>query len=136
MFGSQNCVFLKCTFSGPQLSRRGLVWYLPNSWKASASRGLDNRYMFTKWPLWLYDYSETIGILYQQQICVIGLCNCCIVAVKEPKPPKALIFRFCVSLQRYDHIELKMNSFLYFTLQRTPLDKSALGLLWSNQLCS
>merc|ERR1712127_885597 len=31
IFVSQNCVFLKCTFSGPQLSRRGLVWYLLNS---------------------------------------------------------------------------------------------------------
>jgi len=41
IFGSQNCVFLKCTFSGPQLSWRGLVWYLLNSWKARAPRGLD-----------------------------------------------------------------------------------------------
>ena len=28
---SQKCLFPKCTFSGPQLSRRGLVWYLLNS---------------------------------------------------------------------------------------------------------
>ena len=42
IFRSQNSVFLKCTFSGPQLSRRGLEWYLLNSWKARASRGLDN----------------------------------------------------------------------------------------------
>ena len=42
IFGSQNCVFLKSTFSGPQLSRSGLVWYLLNSWKARASRGLFN----------------------------------------------------------------------------------------------
>ena len=50
---SQKCVFLKCTFLGPQLSRRGLVWYFLNSWKARAphgrpagaraSRGLDNQ---------------------------------------------------------------------------------------------
>ena len=54
MFGSLKCVFTKCTFLGPQLSRRGLVWYLPNSSKAPdprvrpastrASRGLDNEY--------------------------------------------------------------------------------------------
>ena len=30
--------FPKCTFSGPQLSRRGLVWYLHNSSKAHAPR--------------------------------------------------------------------------------------------------
>ena len=37
-------VFPKCTFSGPKLSRRGVVWYLLNSLKARAraSRGLDN----------------------------------------------------------------------------------------------
>ena len=34
IFWSQKCVFPKCTFSGPQLSRRDLVWYLLNSWKA------------------------------------------------------------------------------------------------------
>merc|ERR1712127_1101552 len=55
IFGYQNCVFLKCTFSGPQLSWRGLVWYLLNSLKARAprgrpagaraSRGLDNSYI-------------------------------------------------------------------------------------------
>ena len=28
IFRSQKCLFQKCTFSGPQLSRRGLVWYL------------------------------------------------------------------------------------------------------------
>ena len=28
---------------GAPLSRRGLVWYLLNSWKARASRGLDNK---------------------------------------------------------------------------------------------
>ena len=39
IFGSQNRVFLKCTFSGPQLSWRGLVWFLLNSWKARAPRG-------------------------------------------------------------------------------------------------
>merc|ERR1712127_564863 len=52
IFGSQNHVFLKYTFSWPQLSWRGLVWYLLNSLKARAprvrpagaraSRGLDN----------------------------------------------------------------------------------------------
>ena len=31
IFGSLKCVFPKCTFSEPQLSRRGLVWYLLNS---------------------------------------------------------------------------------------------------------
>ena len=34
IFGSQKCLFQKCTFSGHQLSRRGPVWYLLNSWKA------------------------------------------------------------------------------------------------------
>ena len=42
IFESQQCVFPKCTFSGPQLSRRRLVWYLLNSPKAHARRGLDN----------------------------------------------------------------------------------------------
>ena len=41
IFGSQKCVFPKCTFSVPQLSWRGLVWYLLNSYKACAPRGLD-----------------------------------------------------------------------------------------------
>ena len=31
IFRSQKCLLQKCTFSGPQLSRRGLVWYLLNS---------------------------------------------------------------------------------------------------------
>ena len=31
IFGSQKCVFPKCTFLGPQLSSRDLVWYLLNS---------------------------------------------------------------------------------------------------------
>ena len=35
--------FPKCTFLGPQLSRRGLVWYLLKSWKARAG--------LIKWPL-------------------------------------------------------------------------------------
>ena len=38
-FRSKNYVFPKCTFLGPQLSRRGLVWYLLNSSKAHAPRG-------------------------------------------------------------------------------------------------
>ena len=33
--------FPKCTFSGPQLNRLGLVWYLLNLSKAHAPRGLD-----------------------------------------------------------------------------------------------
>ena len=48
IFWSLECVFPKCTFSGPQLNQRGLVWYLLNSWKARAAalrapalRGLD-----------------------------------------------------------------------------------------------
>ena len=44
IFGSQKCVFPKCTFLGPQLSRSGLVWYLLYLWKAPAPRGLDNKY--------------------------------------------------------------------------------------------
>ena len=32
---------LHCTFSGPRLNRRGLVWYLLNLSKAHAPRGLD-----------------------------------------------------------------------------------------------
>ena len=42
IFGSLKCVFLKCTFLGPQLNRSGLVCYLLNSSKAPAPRGLDN----------------------------------------------------------------------------------------------
>ena len=34
IFRSVNCVFPKCTFSGPQLNRLGLEWYLLNSSKA------------------------------------------------------------------------------------------------------
>ena len=48
MFGTrehyivQKTVFPKCRFSGSQLNRLGLVWYLLNSPKAHAPRGLDN----------------------------------------------------------------------------------------------
>ena len=43
IFKSLNCVFPKCTFSGPQLNPRGLVWYPLNSSKAHTLRGLDNQ---------------------------------------------------------------------------------------------
>ena len=39
IFGHQKCIFTKFTFSGPQLSRRGLVWYLLNSSKTCAPGG-------------------------------------------------------------------------------------------------
>ena len=44
IFRSLKFVLPKCTFLGPQLSRRGLVWYLINSSKAHAPRELDNTY--------------------------------------------------------------------------------------------
>ena len=59
IFGFQNRVFLKCTFSGSQLSWRGLVWYLLNSWKARAPRGcparawLNTRYFHGNYLLWI-----------------------------------------------------------------------------------
>ena len=40
--GPKIAFFQKCTFMGPQLNRRGLVWYLLNSSKAHAPRGLNN----------------------------------------------------------------------------------------------
>ena len=42
VFRSLRCVFPKCAFLGPQLNQLVLVWYLLNSLKALASRGLDN----------------------------------------------------------------------------------------------
>ena len=41
ILGPLKCVIPKCTFLGPQLNRRVLVWYLLNSSKAHALRGLD-----------------------------------------------------------------------------------------------
>ena len=39
IFWFLKCVFTKCTFSGPQLNRLGLVWYLLNTLKALALHG-------------------------------------------------------------------------------------------------
>ena len=53
IFGSLKCVFAKCTFSGPQLSWRGLVWYLFNSSIAHAPcarpAGLKKHFRVNHW---------------------------------------------------------------------------------------
>ena len=40
IFGSLKCVFPKCTFAGPQLSRRGLVWIFLIRQKPTLRTGL------------------------------------------------------------------------------------------------
>ena len=45
IFRSLKYVFPKCTFSGPKLNRLGLVWYLLNSSKTHALRGLDKLFI-------------------------------------------------------------------------------------------
>ena len=55
IFRSLKCVFPRCTFSGPQLNRLGLVWYFLNSSKAYAPRGLDDSIHYIvvfEWSSW------------------------------------------------------------------------------------
>ena len=58
-------LFTKCTFSGPQLSRRGLVWYLLDSSKARALRGLDKSHK--RFLYYLLKISPSEGFLYDIQ---------------------------------------------------------------------
>ena len=65
----------KCTFSGPQLSRRGLVWYLLNSSKAHARAGLIKTALFIAFILLslVKTFLDTIYFNFKQHQCRIFL---------------------------------------------------------------
>ena len=46
IFGSLKCIFPKCTFSGLQLSLRGLVWYLLIRQKPMLRAGLISPFLY------------------------------------------------------------------------------------------
>ena len=114
IFLSQNSVFLKCTFSGPQLSRRGLVWYLLNLWKARASRGLDNKFVLKN--LYIDQNFHCASILVESK----GFHRCCSVFLWwKFSVHISIVFLQLKRIWKFNwSVSLCQNKYFYFPLGR------------------